>query len=152
MPTERRSEEVKQSVGAAGALFRDAQGDVLLVRPRSRPGWDIPGGMIEAGESPIQACVREVREELGLAVQMGRLLAHEHVPTCSLGCPLDLFVFDGGVLGDREIAEITLDQTELCDLHWATVGSLPSLLTQSQSRRILRALAYQQEVEVVPWN
>jgi len=47
---------------AAGALFRDAGGRVLLVKPHYKAGWDIPGGMVEPGETPSEACAREVTE------------------------------------------------------------------------------------------
>ena len=49
---------------AAGALFSDDDGRILMVRPSYQPAWEIPGGFVEAGESPAQACVREVAEEL----------------------------------------------------------------------------------------
>src|SRR2546427_4897446 len=51
---------------AAGVLFRDPDGRVLLVKPTYKAGWDIPGGYVEPGESPKQAALREVREELGI--------------------------------------------------------------------------------------
>lgn len=56
---------------AAGVLFLDAAGRVLLVRPTYKPGWEGPGGAIEQGESPLAACRREVREELGIAPPIG---------------------------------------------------------------------------------
>jgi 8-oxo-dGTP diphosphatase len=50
---------------AAGALFTDPAGRLLMVRPTYKEFWDIPGGYVEPGESPRDACTREVREELG---------------------------------------------------------------------------------------
>ena len=50
---------------AAGALFFDDQGRVLLVHPTYKDTWDIPGGYVERGESPAAACRRELKEELG---------------------------------------------------------------------------------------
>jgi ADP-ribose pyrophosphatase YjhB (NUDIX family) len=47
---------------AAGALFVDEQDRVMLVRPTYKPYWDVPGGYVEKGESPLQACIREVAE------------------------------------------------------------------------------------------
>jgi len=51
---------------AAGALFRDAQGRVLLVVPTYKSTMDLPGGAVEAEGSPHAACRREVAEEPGL--------------------------------------------------------------------------------------
>lgn len=65
---------------AAGALFVD--GDrVLLVHKTYGSGWDIPGGYLDRGESPAQACEREIREELGLNRTPGRLLVLDWAPT-----------------------------------------------------------------------
>jgi 8-oxo-dGTP diphosphatase len=38
---------------AAGVLFFDEHDRVLLVDPSYKPGWEIPGGYVEAGESPL---------------------------------------------------------------------------------------------------
>jgi len=66
---------------AASALFRDEAGRVLLVEPTYKPVWDLPGGAVEAEESPHAACRREVHEELGLDRSPGRVLAVDWVPS-----------------------------------------------------------------------
>ena len=53
----------------------------MLVRPTYKEYWDIPGGYVEEGESPLQACIREVDEELGVRVEITRLLT---VDWCTL--------------------------------------------------------------------
>jgi 8-oxo-dGTP diphosphatase len=60
---------------AAGALFVDSVSRILLVDPVYRDTWDLPGGAVEAEESPYAACRREVAEELGLDRPPGRVLA-----------------------------------------------------------------------------
>src|SRR2546423_3261726 len=65
-------------VVAAVSLFAtDPEGRVLLFRPVYRPDglWSLPGGSIEEDETPRQALVREIREELDLQISPGRLLA-----------------------------------------------------------------------------
>ena len=55
----------------AGAVVRDEEGRVLLLRHtlRKGSGWGIPGGFIMRGEQPAEAVRREVREETGLALE-----------------------------------------------------------------------------------
>lgn len=52
-------------LGVAGAVF-DGSGRVLLVRHRYNPGWRLPGGGVDRGETPQAAILRELREEVGL--------------------------------------------------------------------------------------
>ncbi len=59
---------------STGVLFRDAQGRVLLVEPSYKPNWEIPGGAVEADESPWATATRELIEELGWDRPLGRLL------------------------------------------------------------------------------
>ncbi|TLS53990.1 (deoxy)nucleoside triphosphate pyrophosphohydrolase [Paenibacillus antri] len=62
-----------------GAVIRDARGDVLCALRSDRmsmPGlWEFPGGKIEPGEAPEDALIREIREELGVEVEVGALVA-----------------------------------------------------------------------------
>lgn len=62
--------------GGAGAIVRDARGFVLLQRHDPKTGWPadawaIPGGGVHAGERFEDALEREVREELGIAIDVG---------------------------------------------------------------------------------
>lgn len=55
-----------------GAVCVVARGDtVLFLRQPHRPGWSLPGGLLDRGETPAQAVVREVREETGLRIEVG---------------------------------------------------------------------------------
>ena len=98
---------------AAGALCRDQAGQVLLVEPVYRDTWDVPGGVVEAEESPHAACRREVAEEIGLDRPLGRVLAVDWVPS-KPDYPEGLVViYDGGVLTPGEIAAIKVPEEEL---------------------------------------
>ena len=59
---------------SVGAVIRDAQGRLLLQEKSSGEAWSLPAGGIELGESPQEAITREVMEETGYAVRVGRIL------------------------------------------------------------------------------
>jgi ADP-ribose pyrophosphatase YjhB (NUDIX family) len=50
---------------AAGALILNKNNEILIVKPNYRDQWLIAGGVIEENESPKDACLREVKEEIG---------------------------------------------------------------------------------------
>lgn len=102
----------RKRVGA-DVLFRDVAGRVLLVDPRYKPDWDLPGGMVEANEPPLVAAQREVREELGIEYGGGRLLVIDWVSPHGPWDDSLMFVFDGGVLSDQEQERISLRDGEL---------------------------------------
>ena len=64
---------------SADVILRDGRGRILLVDPRYKPDWDLPGGMAEANEPPADAVRRELCEELGLEVRVGSLLCVDWV-------------------------------------------------------------------------
>ena len=69
-------------IPCAGAVIRDRDGRLLLVRRGHAPSeglWSVPGGRVEDGETPEQAAAREVLEETGLEVDVGKLLASVRV-------------------------------------------------------------------------
>lgn len=123
---------------AAGALFLDPSGRVLLVHPTYKNTWDIPGGYVEQGESPAAACRREVHEEIGLDRQPRRLLAVDWAPHEREGDKL-LFIFDCGDLADDEHS-IQLDDDELDRWHWVALDQLDNFLSSRLARRIRSAV------------
>lgn len=122
---------------AAGALIRDTEGRILLVKPTYKDGWEIPGGYVEPGESPAAACRRELREELRVERLINRLLLVDWAPHPEEGDKL-LFIFDGDNL--RTLDEVTPDGAEIEDIRLVAQRDLPSLLPERLSRRILTAL------------
>src|SRR5882762_554164 len=110
---------------AAGVLFRDAAGRVLLVKPTYKAGWDIPGGYVEPGESPKRAAEREILEELGLEVRPGRLLVVDWAPHPNEGDKL-LFIFDGGQLNSTPSSSPSPEEIE--DIRFWSTDDLAELL------------------------
>ncbi|GAA3040680.1 NUDIX domain-containing protein [Actinokineospora globicatena] len=123
---------------AAGALFVNGD-EVLLVRKTYGNRWDIPGGYVDRGESPADACEREIREELGLTRTVQRLLVHDWAPNGPEGDKI-LYVFDCGPLGDDE-HRIQLDGTELDKVDWVPVTRLGEFVIPRLERRLTQAFA-----------
>lgn len=124
---------------AAGALFFDAEGRVLMVEPTYKDYWEIPGGYVETGESPLQAAVREVEEELGITPPLGRLLAVDWAPSTGEGDKV-LYLFDGGQLTPESLAAVTLQADELKDLAFLSPDEINRRTIPRLARRIFAAV------------
>ena len=131
----------KKRMGA-GCLFFDEQGNILLVKPTYKPGWEIPGVYVEQYESPKQCCQREIREELGLNRKVGDLLVVDYNAETEEKSESLMFIFDGGTLTPSEIKSIQLCRDELSVFHFFKPGSLPIEMTNSLRNRVL--IAWQQ--------
>ncbi len=123
---------------AAGVLFLDEDGHVLIVEPLDRGTWEIPGGRLAPGETPRAACARELRAQLGLDLPLGRLLVVDWFRR--YGEDRVRFVFDGGVLDDDRLDAIELPPQDLES--WACVPpeGLFVMLDGPLSRRLNAAL------------
>ncbi|MET7707491.1 NUDIX hydrolase [Micromonospora sp. NPDC005413] len=88
---------------AAAALITDPAGNVLLVKPTYRDSWSFPGGYVDEDEYPHDACAREVREELGVSVVVGKLLVVDWAPPSGRR-PRSIisFTFDCGSIADLD--------------------------------------------------
>jgi 8-oxo-dGTP diphosphatase len=125
---------------AATAFFRDDRGRVLLVNPVYKETWDLPGGAVEAEESPHAACRREVTEELGLDRPPGPVLAVDWVPSRPERPEGLIVVYDGGVLSNVEIKEIDLADGELSGFAFVGRDEVAGLVTPLLARRVASCL------------
>ncbi|GAA3211153.1 NUDIX domain-containing protein [Streptomyces thermocoprophilus] len=128
-------------LAGAAALFRDAEGRVLLVEPNYREGWTLPGGTIESddGETPREGARRETLEEIGLDRPLGRLLAVDWVRRPGRP-PLVAYLYDGGVLGEDDLKAIRLQEEELLSWRLVPRAEVSSYLPGATAGRVLAAL------------
>ncbi|MFE5244255.1 MULTISPECIES: NUDIX hydrolase [unclassified Streptomyces] len=133
--------EPRAETVASGVLLFDEQDRVLLVDPTYKPGWEFPGGVVEAGEAPAQAGVREVAEELGL-----RLTAEPKLLVVDWEAPKRpaygglRFLFDGGRLHGDEAARLLLPGAELRGWRFVTEEEAALLLPPTRFERLRWAL------------
>ncbi|NHD16450.1 MULTISPECIES: NUDIX hydrolase [unclassified Actinopolyspora] len=132
---------------AAGALFVDPAGRVLLVRKTGGDRWDVPGGYVDTGESPARACRRELVEELGIERWPRRVLALDWAPSAHDGDKL-LWIFDCGDLAEDE-HRVRLDGAELDRWEWVPTRELDDYLAARLSRRVKQAHAARAEGRTV---
>ncbi|TLS46157.1 NUDIX hydrolase [Streptomyces montanus] len=128
-------------LSGAAALFRDAEGRVLLVEPNYREGWALPGGTIESddGETPRQGARRETLEEIGLDRELGQLLAVDWVYRPGWP-PLVAYLYDGGVLAEDDLKAIRLQEEELLSWRMVERAELTDHLLGTLGSRVLVAL------------
>jgi SAM-dependent methyltransferase/ADP-ribose pyrophosphatase YjhB (NUDIX family) len=124
-----------------GIVCTDRQGRVLLVHPTYRPEWLVPGGVVEADESPRRACEREVAEELGVTIDVGDVLCVEYRAAEPERSDESLqMLFDGGTV-DGDVARFSCADGEIDGYAFVDPADLEGRVTPHLARRIRRALA-----------
>ncbi|MBN7138016.1 hypothetical protein A7A76_02820 [Lysobacter enzymogenes] len=122
---------------SAGCLIRSDDGRLLIVKPNYREGWLLPGGIIEAGESPAQGLRRELIEELELDVGTGlRLVCVDYLCADASYAESLHLLFDGPVLDASARARLRLDRSELTELRFCAPAQAYALLVPSIARRL----------------
>ena len=102
----------KKPIGA-GTLFFNTAGDLLIVHPTYKDRWEIPGGVVEDNESIKQALEREIKEELGLIIEVQQLLCMDYWPATDERPDTIQCIFYGGILTEKQINAIQLPEDEL---------------------------------------
>lgn len=131
--------QARKRVGA-DVILRDQHDRILLVDPTYKPDWDLPGGMAEANEPPEAAARRELREELAMEVEIGRLLCVDWVSPHGPWDDLLMFIFDGGVVSDAVAAGLRPVDTELAGVRFCAPQEAQQLLRPYVWRRFENAL------------
>ena len=127
---------------SASALVHDGQGRLLVLKPTYKSGWTLPGGELEdTGETPWQACRREVREECGIEVSSARLACVDVRPPRDGRAGGLRFLFDCGRLDDGVLAGVVLQPAEISEHRLVDVPHALALLRKPVRRRVGAVLA-----------
>lgn len=116
----------------AGAIVFNDSGQVLLLKHRFRAGsgWGLPGGFLEAGEQPLDALRRELREEIGMEITDVEVFAAR-----SFSKPQQVEVlFRCRPFGAPQPRNMEIERAE-----WFSVNSLPQGLPRDQKLFIEQA-------------
>ncbi len=123
---------------AVAAVIRDPAGHVLLCQQSGGHRlWQLPGGNIRLGESPIHAVIRDVREETGAETEIVDLVGIYQLTGGGLPT-VEMYVFRGQIAG----ADLVLNSPgRICALSWHEPDMLPEPLTATGRAAIADALA-----------
>jgi 8-oxo-dGTP diphosphatase len=125
---------------SCGALIFDRNGRLLILKPTYKSGWTIPGGVMEAdGETPWEACQREVQEECGLEVRTGRLVCVDFRRPRPARPGGMRFLFHCGAFGDAALGAIVLQAEEISEHRLAKLPKALKLLRGPIRRRVSAA-------------
>ena len=122
-------------------LIRDPDDRVLLCQLTYKRDWDLPGGVVEVGESPRVAVRREVEEELGLEVEPRALLLTDWLPPWGGWDDAVCLVFDGGTLPASVLDEVVKQEREIRDVRFCTLEEVDELAADFTARRVRAAVS-----------
>jgi 8-oxo-dGTP pyrophosphatase MutT (NUDIX family) len=122
-------------------LIRDREERVLLCQLTYKQDWDLPGGVVEVGESPQLAVAREVEEELGLTLEPGPLVLTDWLPPWGGWDDALCLVFDGGVHDASLTDRIVMQAREIRAAEFLTVEQARERCADFTARRLEAALA-----------
>lgn len=124
----------------AQMLIRDPDGRVLVCQLTYKDDRDLPGGVVEVGESPQVAVAREITEELALDIKPGALLVTDWLPPWGGWDDALCLVFDGGVVDPSVLEGAVLQAREIRSASFASIDEVRSVCADFTARRIEAAL------------
>ena len=120
-----------------GALIIDKEGKILLARSHKWfDRYTLPGGHIEVGESIVDAVKREVKEEVGLDVEVVEMLLVQEAIFAPEFYKKKHFIFIDFYCRSKD-QQVSLDQDEIQDYIWVYPGAAYNLKLDSFTRKTL---------------
>jgi 8-oxo-dGTP pyrophosphatase MutT (NUDIX family) len=131
-------QQPKKPLSAKIALY-NPKSELLIVKPNYKPGWHFVGGMIDDHESPLQACLRETQEEIGVELQPVQLhfLGVRYGVSKTRGDEYLHFLFTATLTSEQAI-EVRLQDSELEDMKWVPGDTASNEILDHTYKLLLR--------------
>jgi 8-oxo-dGTP diphosphatase len=118
---------MKRVVVVYAFIYDETIQKVLMVN-NNGGGWSLPGGAVEKGETLEQAVIRETKEETGLVIEIGSIVAVNEAffpKHGSNGHHALMMTFNAKVI-EREIA--IEDENEIAEIKWVDINTANNLM------------------------
>lgn len=134
------SKRMPAKLMGAGALFFNERNELLILKQSYNDAWSIPGGIVDDHESPLQAVLREIKEEIGLTVHGVDFLGVNYVGETTARQENVQFIFYGGILDSSQIRNIKIDNDEIVDFKFLPVKEAIPLVNERLQIRIPKCI------------
>jgi len=118
-----------------GVVFT-TEDQILILKPTYKEHWLLPGGVIDADESPREAACREVREELGLDLKVGKLLVVDYLHSAGTRTECIQFMFEGPKLTADQLKAIQLQDEEIKEFKFTPFDEALKLISAHTAERL----------------
>jgi len=134
LPPKEYYESLARVPTSGAAIIRNEKGEFLIQKQTYKDDWHLSGGMSDLNETPREAAIREVKEELDITIDNPRLFCVDfdtRDPFVRI-----LFVFDAGILSDDAINKIRSDPDEIAEYKFVSAEEMLKLLAPKLSKRM----------------
>lgn len=128
-----------KKVSSTAVIFFNQKNELLILKPTYREGWQVPGGVLEECESPLEGAQRETKEEIGIESENLSLVGVVHGRQLTeTGEKYDVvyFTFFGGILSEEKIKQIVLEEREISEYRFIMLDEALQLLHVGLRERV----------------
>ncbi|HEX7673057.1 MAG TPA: NUDIX hydrolase [Bdellovibrio sp.] len=139
----------RKRIGVGALLFYKNQ--LLVLQPSYSNEWVLPGGTVEAEESPLEGLYRSIKEELKLQISPTRLIAIDYIHNRDVKGEYIQFLFEAKELTERQAQGLQLLKDDFKEFKFVDLEEATKLLTANAAKRLESALIALQDGQVTSY-